>query len=92
MVEVSVTKRRPLSCGSTKNSMGPSVFLAMSMSPNPALPGGIFTNRFWNGSFYRRISPTSFYAMLAGAPTDQQVATHHACAQPGAVCLPSLLL
>ena len=37
--------------------------------------GGIFTNRFWNGSFYRRISPTSFYAMLAAAPTDQQAAS-----------------
>ena len=36
--------------------------------------GGIFTNRFWNGSFYRRISPTSFYAMLAKAPTDAQAA------------------
>ena len=51
-----------------------SLALSLTLSPNPALPGGIFTNRFWNGSFYRRISPTSFYAMLAGAPTDQQVA------------------
>ena len=33
---------------------------------------GIFTNRFWNGSFYRRVSPTSFYAMLARAATDEQ--------------------
>ena len=62
-----------------------SLALSLTLSPNPALPGGIFTNRFWNGSFYRRISPTSFYAMLAGAPTDQQVATHHARAHSGAV-------
>jgi len=34
--------------------------------------GGIFTNRFWNGSFYRRISPTSFYSMMATAATDAQ--------------------
>jgi len=32
----------------------------------------IFTNRWWNGSFYRRISPTSFYSMLAQAATDEQ--------------------
>lgn len=37
--------------------------------------GGIFTNRWWNGSFYRRITPTSFYAMLAGAASDEQAAT-----------------
>lgn len=37
--------------------------------------GGIFTNKFWNGSFYRRISPTSFYAMMAGAATDTQAAS-----------------
>lgn len=36
--------------------------------------GGIFTNLFWNETFYRRISPTSFYAMMAGAPTDEQAA------------------
>ena len=36
--------------------------------------GGIYTNKFWNGTFYRRISPTSFYAMMAGAPTDEQAA------------------
>jgi putative isomerase len=35
----------------------------------------IFTNKFANGSFYRRISPTSFYAMLANASTDTQGAT-----------------
>lgn len=34
--------------------------------------GGVFTNRFPNGSFYRRVSPTSFYAMLANASTDAQ--------------------
>jgi putative isomerase len=34
--------------------------------------GGIYTNLFWNESFYRRISPTSFYAMMAGAATDEQ--------------------
>ena len=34
--------------------------------------GGIFTNRFWNGSFYRRVTPTSFYSMLARAATDAQ--------------------
>ena len=28
--------------------------------------------RFWNESFNRRISPTSFYSMLAGAATDDQ--------------------
>merc|ERR1719356_1669031 len=37
--------------------------------------GGIFTNMFPNGTFYRRISPTSFYALLAGAATDEQAAT-----------------
>lgn len=34
--------------------------------------GQIFTNRFPNGTFYRRISPTSFYPMLARAATDSQ--------------------
>jgi len=34
--------------------------------------GGIFTNLFPNNTFYRRISPTSFYAMLANASTDKQ--------------------
>jgi hypothetical protein len=37
--------------------------------------GQIFTNRFWNGTFYRRISPTSFYALMAGAATDEQAKT-----------------
>jgi hypothetical protein len=36
--------------------------------------GGIYTNLRWNGSFYRRISPTSFYSMMSGAPTDTQAA------------------
>ena len=34
--------------------------------------GRIFTNKFSNGSFYRRISPTSFYALLANASTNAQ--------------------
>lgn len=34
--------------------------------------GGIFTNKFANNTFYRRVSPTSFYAMLTNAPTDAQ--------------------
>ena len=34
---------------------------------------GIFTNKFsGNGSFYRRISPTSFYPMQAGIATEEQ--------------------
>ena len=33
---------------------------------------GIFANRFANGTFSDRISPTSFYALLAGAATDAQ--------------------
>jgi putative isomerase len=37
--------------------------------------GGIYTNKFWNGSFYPRISPTSFYSMLAGAASDEQAET-----------------
>lgn len=35
---------------------------------------GTFVNRFWNGTFYPRVSPTSFYALLAGAATDAQAA------------------
>ena len=34
--------------------------------------GGIFTNKFPNGTFYRRISPTSFYALQTKAPSDSQ--------------------
>ncbi len=34
----------------------------------------VFSNRFWNGSFYRRVSPTSFYPLLAAAATDEQAA------------------
>jgi putative isomerase len=34
--------------------------------------GQIFTDRWWNGTFYRRITPTSFYSMLATAATDEQ--------------------
>jgi hypothetical protein len=37
--------------------------------------GGIYTNQFPNGSFYRRISPTSFYPMLASAATTDQAKT-----------------
>lgn len=36
--------------------------------------GGIFTNRFSNGTFNRRISPTSLYALMAGAASDTQAA------------------
>ena len=37
---------------------------------------GIFANKFsQNGTFYPRISPTSFYPMLAGIATDAQAAT-----------------
>eukprot|EP00937_MAST-01D_sp_MAST-1D-sp2_P000362 g362.t1 len=32
----------------------------------------VFTNKFPNGSFYRRISPTSFYPLIANASTDAQ--------------------
>jgi len=37
--------------------------------------GQIYTNKWWNGTFYRRISPTSFYSMMAQAATDEQAAT-----------------
>jgi hypothetical protein len=33
---------------------------------------GLFVNRWWNGSFYQRVTPTSFYALMAGAATDTQ--------------------
>ena len=37
---------------------------------------GIFANKFsQNGTFYPRISPKSFYPMLAGIATDAQAAT-----------------
>jgi putative isomerase len=54
--------------------------------------GGIFTNRFWNGTFYRRITPTSFYSMMAKAATDAQaeamaknwlLSPEHFCIAPG---------
>ena len=35
---------------------------------------GAFVNRFPNGTFNRRVSPTSFYPMLAGAATTEQAA------------------
>ena len=33
---------------------------------------GIYENRFWSGEFSKRLSPTSFYPMLAGIATPQQ--------------------
>jgi hypothetical protein len=36
---------------------------------------GNFVNKFVNGSFYRRITPTSFYALQAHAASDAQAAT-----------------
>lgn len=35
---------------------------------------GIYVNKFVNGTFHRRISPTSFYAMMSYAPSDSQAA------------------
>eukprot|EP00051_Salpingoeca_urceolata_P014957 m.191191 g.191191 ORF g.191191 m.191191 type:complete len:939 (+) comp18245_c0_seq1:119-2935(+) len=36
--------------------------------------GGIYTNKFPNGTFYRRIAPTSFYALQTNAVSDSQAA------------------
>ena len=36
---------------------------------------GIFANKFQNGSFHPRISPTSFYALMTQEATDEQAAT-----------------
>jgi hypothetical protein len=33
---------------------------------------GIYENRFWNGKFSKRLSPTNFYPMLAGIATAEQ--------------------
>ena len=33
---------------------------------------GLYVNRRTNGSFYRRVSPTSFYPMLSGIATQEQ--------------------
>jgi mannosylglycerate hydrolase MGH1-like protein len=33
---------------------------------------GIYENRFWNGEFSRRLSPTSFYPLFAGIATQKQ--------------------
>jgi putative isomerase len=33
---------------------------------------GIYENRFWNGQFSKRLSPTNFYPMLAGIATPEQ--------------------
>ena len=35
--------------------------------------GGIYTNLLANGSFYRRISPTSFYPMIGKGPSHEHV-------------------
>jgi len=35
----------------------------------------IYVNKFVNNTFYRRISPTSFYALQTSGPTDEQAAT-----------------
>jgi len=33
---------------------------------------GIYENRFWNGEFSKRLSPTNFYPLLAGVATPEQ--------------------
>jgi hypothetical protein len=33
---------------------------------------GIFENRYWDGSFSKRLSPTNFYPLIAGVATPQQ--------------------
>jgi hypothetical protein len=33
---------------------------------------GIFENRYWNGHFSKRLSPTNFYPLLAGIATPEQ--------------------
>ena len=33
---------------------------------------GIFENRYWDGRFSKKLSPTNFYPMLAGIATDKQ--------------------
>ena len=33
---------------------------------------GIYENRFWNGEFSKRLSPTNFYPLFAGIATPQQ--------------------
>jgi hypothetical protein len=33
---------------------------------------GIFENRYWDGRFSKRLSPTNFYPMLAGIATNEQ--------------------
>jgi len=33
---------------------------------------GIFENRFWSGEFSKHLSPTNFYPLLAGVPTQAQ--------------------
>ncbi|WP_119459319.1 MGH1-like glycoside hydrolase domain-containing protein [Rhodospirillaceae bacterium SYSU D60014] len=34
---------------------------------------GVFANRLWSGKFVRSLAPTSFYPLLAGAATPEQV-------------------
>eukprot|EP00546_Thalassionema_frauenfeldii_P011612 CAMPEP_0178927074 /NCGR_PEP_ID=MMETSP0786-20121207/18947_1 /TAXON_ID=186022 /ORGANISM="Thalassionema frauenfeldii, Strain CCMP 1798" /LENGTH=276 /DNA_ID=CAMNT_0020602389 /DNA_START=200 /DNA_END=1027 /DNA_ORIENTATION=+ len=36
---------------------------------------GVYANRHWNGTFTTRISPTSFYPLLTGAPSMLQVSS-----------------
>ena len=33
---------------------------------------GIYCNRYWNGKFNFRLSPTNFYPLIAGIPSDDQ--------------------
>eukprot|EP01052_Picozoa_sp_SAG31_P000967 SAG31_NODE_30_length_32545_cov_9.378999_30_plen_802_part_00 len=51
---------------------------------------GIYANKFSrNGSFYRRISPTSFFPLLANAATDEQAQTivNNWLHSPGRFCI-----
>ena len=55
------------------------------------LGSGAFTNRLFNGSFFRRYSPTSFYPLIAGAASDDQVragAPRHLCVRASAPLCP----
>lgn len=38
---------------------------------------GIFENRYWDGRFSKRLSPTNFYPLHAGIPTTEQVRMVH---------------
>eukprot|EP01051_Picozoa_sp_SAG22_P001184 SAG22_NODE_44_length_24912_cov_33.648894_15_plen_243_part_00 len=49
---------------------------------------GLFVNRHWNGTFFRRFSPTSFYPMLAGLATEEQARTMmHTLTSPDGFCV-----